>query len=59
MKTVQEYLRHAHECEALARTVPDLEHRRMIGKMAETWRMLAADRQKGLGQAEEPKSDPS
>jgi hypothetical protein len=46
MKTVQEYLRHAHECEELARKVPDLEHRRTIAQMAETWRMLAAERQK-------------
>jgi hypothetical protein len=48
MKTVQEYLRHAHECEELARNVPDLEHRRMIAQMAETWRMLAAERQKKI-----------
>jgi hypothetical protein len=48
MKTVQEYLRHAHDCEELARKVTDLEHRRMIAQMAETWRMLATQRQKQL-----------
>ena len=46
MKTVQEYLRHAHECEELARKVTDLEQRRIIAGMAETWRILAAKRQR-------------
>ena len=50
MKTVQEYLRHAHECEELARKVTDLAHRRAIAQMAETWRMMAAQRQKQIDQ---------
>jgi hypothetical protein len=46
MKTVEEYIRHAHECEDLARKVKDADQRRAIVQMAETWRSLAAQRQK-------------
>jgi hypothetical protein len=48
MKTVNDYLRHADECEALAKTSISEEQRLMILKMAETWRMLAAQRQRHI-----------
>jgi hypothetical protein len=44
MKTVEEYLRHAIECEALARKAMLPEQREMIAHMADTWRMLARQR---------------
>jgi hypothetical protein len=52
MKTVQTYLRHAEECEALARKATSQEQREMILRMAETWRSLAARRQKKLKQSD-------
>jgi hypothetical protein len=48
MKTMQEYLRHATECDDLARTARTQDEREMIVHMAETWRMLAAQREKLL-----------
>lgn len=48
MKTVQEYLRHADQCEALTRGDMLPAERQMIHKMAETWRMLAEQRKKNL-----------
>jgi hypothetical protein len=48
MKQVQEYLRHAEECEAMARKATSAEQREMIAKMAETWRMLAEQRRAKL-----------
>jgi hypothetical protein len=44
MKTVEEYLRHARECDALARKAISPEQREMITHMADTWRMLARQR---------------
>jgi hypothetical protein len=44
VKTVEEYLRHALECDALARKVVSPEQREMIIHMAETWRMMARQR---------------
>ena len=51
MKTVEEYLRHAAECDALARTVSSPEHRRQIEDMASTWRLLAEQRRQKLQNA--------
>jgi len=51
VKTVLDYLKHADDCEALARKATSAEQREMIAKMAETWRMLAAQRQKKLAGA--------
>jgi len=48
MKTVQEYLRHAAECEALAAKANSDEQRKMITDMAATWRMLAEQRKAKL-----------
>jgi hypothetical protein len=46
MKTVQEYLRHAVECDELASQATSPEERKIIVNMAKTWRMLAAQREK-------------
>ena len=59
MRTLQEYQRHAEECDELAP-----EQRDMISQMAETWRMLADQRRRKLSRrAVQPsildeKSDP-
>ena len=52
MKTVEEYLRHAGECEALANGSTSPEEREMINDMARTWRMLADRRKKMLAMRE-------
>lgn len=46
MKTVQEYLRHAVECEDLASKAPAPDERKIIVNMARTWRKLASQREK-------------
>jgi hypothetical protein len=46
MKTIHDYLRHAEECDLLAKTAVSEEQRQMIVKMAETWRLLAAQRER-------------
>jgi hypothetical protein len=51
MKTVEEYLRHAEECDALARTAISPQQRQMIEEMATTWRILAEQRRKKLDAA--------
>ena len=48
MKTIEEYLRHAEECEALAAKAASASERQAIAKMAETWRMLAEQRAKRI-----------
>ena len=48
MKTVAEYLQHAKECDALAQRAKTTEERTMIAGMAETWRMLARQREQHL-----------
>ena len=48
MRTIQEYLRHADECDALARKATSPEQRDQIVKMAQTWRMLAEERRQKL-----------
>jgi hypothetical protein len=44
MKTAAEYRKHAEECRALARQVPEGEQRNQLLEMARTWDNLAADR---------------
>jgi hypothetical protein len=46
MKTVQEYLRHAVECEEIASKASTPDERKVIVNMAKTWRMLASQREK-------------
>jgi hypothetical protein len=48
VKKISEYLRHAEECEALARAARNPEERVMITEMAETWRGLAEARKRKL-----------
>ena len=48
MKTVQEYLGHAEECQRLAKRARTADARKTILKMAETWERLARARKKQL-----------
>lgn len=48
MRTLQEYQRHAEECEALAKKALSPEQREAISQMANTWRMLADQRRSKL-----------
>ena len=48
LETVEEYRRHAAECDKLARNAPDEKQREQIKKIAETWRKLAAERERWL-----------
>lgn len=52
MKTVAEYRRHAEECEVLAKRAKTAEEREMIANMAETWRLLADQREKLISRRE-------
>jgi hypothetical protein len=52
VQNVEDYRRHADECEALARKAPTKEQREQIKKIAETWRKLAADRERWLASQE-------
>jgi hypothetical protein len=54
MQTVADYLRHADECDRLARNAVSEEQRQMILHMAETWRMLAETRRRVILKADEP-----
>ena len=46
MKTAAEYRKHAEECRALAKQVPEGEQRNQLLEMAKTWDNLARDREK-------------
>jgi hypothetical protein len=46
MKKAEEYRAHAAECIAMARNEQNEEHRQQLLKMAETWEMLAVQREK-------------
>jgi len=48
VQQVEEYRRKAAEYDALARTARVDAHREQIKKIAETWRKLAADRERQL-----------
>ncbi len=48
MRTVREYQRHAEECDALAAKATSPDQRQMILDMANTWRLLAAQRRQKL-----------
>ena len=50
VKTVEQYLRHAAECDLLLQGSRTDTEREMIRNMAETWRMLAEGRRKMLEQ---------
>jgi DnaJ-domain-containing protein 1 len=59
MKSVEEYLRHAMECEALARGNMSDEERQMLMSMADTWRMLAKRREQMLAMRRNEGSEPA
>jgi hypothetical protein len=48
VETVEDYRRHAADCDALARTALTEHQRQQIQEIAETWRKLAADRERRL-----------
>jgi hypothetical protein len=47
VKKVEEYLEHASECRALARTAPQ-GHRQQLEDMAQTWEQLAEARKREI-----------
>ena len=54
MKTVEQYLEHAKECDDLARKAMTSEERKTIKGMAATWRMLAEQRAQQLANRHAP-----
>jgi hypothetical protein len=48
MKQVEDYRRHAEECLSLAKKTSIEQHRAQLLKMAETWELLAVDRERQL-----------
>jgi hypothetical protein len=48
MKAVEEYIRHADECEVLALKAVTSEERKTLQQMAGAWRKLAETRKKAL-----------
>jgi hypothetical protein len=46
VKKAAEYEKHVEECLELARSAATDEHRRMLWKMAETWKALAEERRR-------------
>ena len=48
VQMIEEYRRHAAECDALAQTAPDEKQREQIKSIADTWRKLAAERERWL-----------
>jgi len=51
LKKVEEYLSHAAECRAMARTA-SATHRQQLQRMAETWEQLAETRRRQLNKRE-------
>ncbi len=46
MKTALEYRKHAEECRALAKQMPEGEQRNQLLEMARTWESLAVERER-------------
>ena len=46
MKKASEYRKHAEECLALSKQVPEGEQRKQLLEMARTWNALAEDRER-------------
>jgi hypothetical protein len=46
VKKASEYRKHAEECLALAKQMPEGEHRKQFLEMARTWNDLAEDRER-------------
>jgi hypothetical protein len=59
MKKTDEYLKHAKDCRGLAKQMESGEQRDQLIKMAETWEVLARERERTLrNRGEEPLSSP-
>ena len=55
MKKTDEYLKHAKDCRGLAKQMESGEQRDQLTKMAETWEVLARERERTLrNRGEEP-----
>ena len=48
MRKVAEYLEHAAECRKMANQTGNAQYKKQLQDMAQTWEMLAAERQKQL-----------
>ena len=48
MKKTDEYLKHAKDCRGLAKQMESGEQRDQLVKMAETWEVLARERERTL-----------
>ena len=48
MRKLSEYKEHAQECRKMAAHIKNAEHKKQLENMAETWEMLAAEREKQL-----------
>jgi hypothetical protein len=48
MRKLPEYKEHAEECRKMAATMKNAEQKKKLENMAETWEMLAAEREKQL-----------
>jgi hypothetical protein len=54
MRKTDEYLKHARECRALAKQMEQGDHRDQLLKMAETWEVLASERERTQRATGEP-----
>ncbi len=57
MEKYRQFLSHARECEQLAKTAPNPEVRKEWENLAETWRALAAERQKMFKLPPDPENE--
>lgn len=48
MRKIEDYLRHAADCQQMAHNAASDDHRQMLLHMAETWEGLARDRSEQL-----------
>ncbi len=58
MRKTDEYLKHARECRSLAKQMEQGDHRDQLLKMAETWEVLASERERTHRATGEPKTAP-
>ena len=52
MRKIEDYRRHADECLAMSRRARTDEERKMLQQMAETWSLLAHDREEQIARRE-------
>jgi hypothetical protein len=59
MKKQDEYLQHAKDCRRLAKQMESGEQREQLLKMAETWEVLATERERTLrNSGQDPQQSP-